>query len=158
MAAFKTCMPGFPGAPSAIRISKVRGQTCTHNPLAYMKVNGIMCCIFTIACEYTHIHGTYNRAQKEPTSLGSLLLTMLGQSLSTVSISDSNLSRGPSQARWHLLECTAEREARVWCHIVNLAPPTLIPHQNQPSSFELQPRMTKGNTLTHMHIYTCTHK
>ena len=23
MAAFKTCMPGFPGAPSAIRISKV---------------------------------------------------------------------------------------------------------------------------------------
>ena len=26
MAAFKTCMPGFPGAPSAIRISKVPTQ------------------------------------------------------------------------------------------------------------------------------------
>ena len=24
--AFKTCMPGFPGAPSAIRISKVGGE------------------------------------------------------------------------------------------------------------------------------------
>ena len=27
VAAFKTCMPGFPGAPSAIRISKVSGRT-----------------------------------------------------------------------------------------------------------------------------------
>ena len=26
VAAFKTCMPGFPGAPSAIRISKVHGK------------------------------------------------------------------------------------------------------------------------------------
>ncbi len=31
VAAFKTCMPGFPGAPSAIRISKVWGLTLsTH--------------------------------------------------------------------------------------------------------------------------------
>ena len=30
VAAFKTCMPGFPGAPSAIRISKV-----THSPLNF---------------------------------------------------------------------------------------------------------------------------
>ena len=28
VAAFKTCMPGFPGAPSAIRISKVSMCMC----------------------------------------------------------------------------------------------------------------------------------
>lgn len=29
IAAFKTCMPGFPGAPSAIRISKVGQEALT---------------------------------------------------------------------------------------------------------------------------------
>ena len=29
-AAFKTCVPGFPGAPSSIRISKVCGQVVTR--------------------------------------------------------------------------------------------------------------------------------
>ena len=32
VAAFKTCMPGFPGAPSAIRISKVGGVYLVEFP------------------------------------------------------------------------------------------------------------------------------
>ncbi len=50
VAAFKTCMPGFPGAPSAIRISKVGGVYLVEfRMVVYSVNNGILVWVCVIS-------------------------------------------------------------------------------------------------------------
>lgn len=44
VSAFKTCLPGFPGAPSAIKISKVRGAVLLSPTSTVMKMNTVGKC------------------------------------------------------------------------------------------------------------------
>ena len=69
VAAFKTCMPGFPGAPSAIRISKVKW--------VWFHCAGHVTVLFLVCGE---------RVQRVPTFPGNLLPTMLVPSQSTACI------------------------------------------------------------------------
>ena len=60
MAAFKTCMPGFPGAPSAIRISKVTPSTISPGVwrvLSILFVFLISLCVVVCVCMRAEYRG-----------------------------------------------------------------------------------------------------
>ena len=144
VAAFKTCMPGFPGAPSAIRISKVNmythllGRTHIHS-LTYTHI------YTTHTHTHTHIHiHTHARVQREHIYHGSRLPTVLEPSQSTVCIWVSNLSLVHSLGQWRLLECTVDLVVPALCLISSWALLMWTPLLNQPSFSELLPRMTRG--------------
>ena len=79
MAAFKTCMPGFPGAPSAIRISKVTPSTISPGVwrvlsilfvflISLCVVVCLVLCVCVHACRVPRVHTSHGSHQ--PTQRG----------------------------------------------------------------------------------------
>ena len=93
--AFKTCLPGFPGAPSSIKISKVPFYLSHLDLSNYFSMKVFLLYNFLNAyiVDFSLIHLQQCRALKAPTCHGIPLRTLQETSLSTPCTWPSSLSR-----------------------------------------------------------------